>query len=126
MDKVGSWRSDVMRAVAVGILLTFFPISVNAQQKQIPPLKTITADQYLKMPENYQVMYLAGVIDATSFSLYGSDDPNFATWAKCVRKKTLGEFQKELLDYLEKNPAERSEPLPWPISKLIGARRPCD
>jgi hypothetical protein len=93
---------------------------------QTPPLKTISAADYLKLPPDFQAMYLAGVLDGISFKLYGESSPEYSAWASCARKTTLADFVKELVTFLEKNPEEKNYPLPWPASRVLGARRPCN
>ncbi len=86
------------------------------------PLETILVEEFLKLPENFQVLYVAGILDGMSFVSYGNNDPTLGAWTNCVRQKTLGETNREVVAWLETNPEYRTSPVPWTVAQAIGAR----
>ena len=80
--------------------------STSAEEK-IGPLISVTPKEFLKLPEEYQVMYTAGYIDAASFISYGYSLPDHNELISCFRSMPLGDFTKEVVNWLKKNPKHK-------------------
>jgi hypothetical protein len=117
-----------MRAIVMPIAATLVFVSsycfaqVDNKQRSI---QTITYAEFSKLPENYQALYIAGVIDGISYMGYNYDIPNRDEWNACVRATPLRDLVLETIAYVKANPEEAQYPVPWPLAKAIGKRRPC-
>ena len=95
-------------------------VSVNAQDR---PLETLKTSDFLKLPINFQALYIGGVLDGMSYVSYGNSDPTLGAWTSCVRRKTVGETTEEAVRWLKEHEQERGWPVPWAVAKVIGARK---
>ena len=95
-------------------------ISVNALDR---PLETLKTNEFLKLPNEVQALYIAGILDGMSYVSYGTQDPKLGAWANCVRVKSLGETSEEVVRWLTEHEQERWWPVPWAVAKVIGARK---
>jgi hypothetical protein len=84
-------------------------------------LETVTTSE---LPEDFQSMYVAGILDGMSYVTYNYEIPHHDQWAACVRTKSLGATLTDVLAYLKDNPGEAEYPLTWAVAKTIG-QRPC-
>ena len=76
----------------------FLSASAQAAQPKMGPLHSLGVQEFLKLPENYQVLYVAGAIDGMTFVSYGYALPDHDALVRCYRSKPLGEFTKEVVE----------------------------
>jgi hypothetical protein len=106
--------------------ITFFLIAIafvsaiSDLKSQTRPLKTISAQDFLKLPEEMQLFYMSGALDGISYVSYSYEIPGFDKWVACVRSKPLGETLDRLVGFLKANPREQKYPIPWAIAATIG------
>jgi hypothetical protein len=87
-------------------------------------LETVSTSEFLKLPGDFQALYVAGILDGMSYVTHNYEIPNGDQWVACVRTKTLGATLTDVLAYMKANPSEAKYPVPWAVAKTIG-QRPC-
>jgi hypothetical protein len=85
-------------------------------------LETVSVADFLKLPDDLQAIYVAGILDGMSYVIFNYQLSEPDKWAECVRLRTLDETLNEVLAYLKNNPSEASYPLPWAVARTIGQR----
>ena len=110
---------ELLLAMAcVGVLSN--PVSGAAQGR---PLETLKTSEFLKLPPEFQAIYIGGVLDGMAYVSYGTQDPKLGAWTNCVRAKSLGQSTEEVVRWLIDNEHERWWPVPWAVAQVIGARK---
>lgn len=94
----------------------------GAQDRTIETIKT--AD-YMTLPEDFQAIYIAGIIDGMAYAYYNYQIPEHEAWAACVRAAPLGDLVTETNAYLASNRDEARYPVAWSVARVLGNRRPC-
>jgi hypothetical protein len=83
-------------------------------------LETITTSEFLKLPEDLQNVYVAGVLDGMSYVTYNYEIADHDKFVACVRTQSLAATVAGVLDYIKNNPDDAKNPLPWSVTKAIG------
>jgi len=68
------------------------------------PLHTITIAEFLKLPTDYQSIYVAGAIDGMTFITYGYKISHHDKFVGCSRKGTLSELTARVVQNANKRP----------------------
>ena len=87
------------------------------------PLETLKTSEFLKLPREFQAIYIGGVLDGMAYVSYGTQDPKLGAWTNCVRAKSLGQSTEEVVRWLIDNEQERWWSVPWAVAQVIGARK---
>jgi hypothetical protein len=94
------------------------PMTATAQP--LGPLTTISSQQYLKLTEDMQVLYIAGVLDGVTYTTYGYSLPDHDTYVRCARTMTVGVFAQRVGDWIRANP-KFTEASASAVAKTMGA-----
>jgi hypothetical protein len=89
---------------SLSVLMILSSALIAYADDKIGPLNTITPQQFLKLPQDYQFMYVAGYIDSATFISYGYSFPDHADLVACCRSMSLEIFAKEVVSWLKRNP----------------------
>lgn len=79
-------------------------VIIEETPNEYGPLISVTPDEFLKLPEDFQVIYVAGYIDAATFITYGYSFPDHNELVECFRSGSIGEFTKEVVEWLKNHP----------------------
>ena len=85
----------------------------------VGPLISITPEEYLKLSSDFQTIYVAGVIDGVSFTLYGYTQQENEGYVACARKQSLGQLAEWVAAWLRANPGF-SEGAATAVAKTLG------
>jgi hypothetical protein len=91
------------RISLVGLLCIFFIAPVVSAQK-LGPLHSITAAEFLKLPEGIRAIYVSGVLDGLTFTTYGYSIPDHDRFVQCAQTLTIGALANRTVDWLKANP----------------------
>lgn len=106
-------------ATLVAVTLTF---GVSAQDRTVEVIKT---EEWLKLPQDWQITYVAGIIDGMAYVLYNSDSPDHDAWVACVQAAPLQALFDEVKALVATDEEFMQLPLSYAVSAAIGKRRPC-
>lgn len=114
-----------MIRIAVAAFVALAMTTATPAQNLTKTVEIIKTEDWLKLPEEWQVTYVAGVVDGMAYVLYNSDSPDHDKWVACVQKAPL----QDLIDAVKVLVATDNEfmglPLSYAVSTSIGKRRPC-
>ena len=100
-------------ALVCGALLSGF----SDAAAQTPALQLLTNQEFIGLTEDYQVLFVAGVLEGIAFTNYSR--PDYKEWAECVRMAPL----ETLLEQVNASIAlGATEPIAWLVVRAIGAR----
>jgi hypothetical protein len=86
-----------------------------------PPLQILTMEEFLKLPENIQAVYVGGILEGISFVAYGNAEPQFSAWVKCVRATTLGQTTQDVVSFI-KSSSDFDENIASAVAQVLGKR----
>ena len=109
-----------MRILLVLATLLSVTTSIVAGAQTLGPLVSISPDEYLKLPNSVQKLYVAGVVDGVSVTSYGYSLPDHDIYVRCARTMTLGVLAQHVTDWIRANPGF-SEGAATAVSKTLGA-----
>lgn len=89
-----------MRIVLVLETILSVNTSIMAAAQTLGPLVSITPEEYLKLPNTVQTLYVAGVVDGTSVTSYGYSLPDHDAYVRCARTMTLGVLSQRVADWI--------------------------
>jgi hypothetical protein len=81
------------------ILLLILVASTAAAQK-LGPLTTISPQAYLKLTEDLQVAYVAGVLDGVTYTTYGYNIAGHDAYVQCARTMTMDVIAHRVADWI--------------------------
>ena len=116
-----------MRIIVTCIVLTLAACAVvsgSTSFAQQPPkhyVETITIADFMKLPFDFQVMYVAGITDGFTYVMRNNDLPEYDGYAACVRQVTLEVATKEMIEQIKQRKQE-DEPIMTYFAKSLGAR----
>jgi hypothetical protein len=111
----GLLKPALVVAAVAGALLT------SAGAEETPLLQTLTAEQFLQLSEDFQALYVGGLIEGMAYIQYGHSMTDYPTWVACVRQKALGETTQQVVDFLKQNPSF-NEGVSTGLAKTLSAR----
>jgi len=94
--------------------------SMQCGAQAVGPLVSITAAEFLKLPEDARVTYVAGVIDGITLTSYGYSLPDHDRYIRCVRTLALGALTQRTVDWLRARPSF-AEGAASAVSQMLGA-----
>jgi len=83
-------------------------------------LQPVTTADFMKLPENIQVMYVAGILEGIAFMAY-SYTSDYPSWVECVRRKTFGETTKDVNSFIRQDPSF-NEGVASAVAQSLGKR----
>lgn len=95
-------------------------IGAAAVPAQVPPMQVLSTEEFLRLPEDRQVLFLSGVLEGISYTNYSR--PEYAKWVACVQAETMDTLHKLVRSMIDLDPKARKEPVPWLVVRAIGAR----
>ena len=87
---------------------------------QVPPMQMLTTEEFLKLPEDRQVLFLSGVLEGISYTNYSR--PEYVNWVACVQSGSIDTLHKEVRSMIDLAPLARKQPVPWVVVRVIAAR----
>ena len=84
-------------------------------------LEPITVSEFLKLPDRFQTLYVAGVLEGIAFMAYGYDPSQYPTWVQCVRQKSLGDTAEDVVTFIKER-ANFSEGIASAVAQSLGQR----
>lgn len=112
----------MIRIAAAALAVVAMTLGAAAQDRTVEVIKT--AD-WLKLPEEWQVTYVAGIIDGMAYVLYNSDSPDHDAWVACVQAAPLQAMFDDVKALVADDEEFMRLPLSYAVSTAIGKRRPC-
>ena len=100
-------------ALALAALL----VGSTVAAAQTPALQVLPPHEYSRLPEDAQVLFLAGVLEGIAFTSYLR--PDYTQWTDCVRKEPLETLLKEVNASVG---IGAQEPIPWLVVRALAAR----
>ena len=82
-------------------------------------VESLSAKEYLLLPENIQAIYIGGLIDGQSFFSYNYELPFHDDYVRCVGSVTIGTFAQRVAAWLRANPSWRGS-LALAVAKTLG------
>ena len=114
-----------MRLATVGIAIA---LATPCYGSDDPPpaerdriVQPITAQQFLKLPLNFQGLYIGGLIEGMAYAYYGDAQPDYLKFADCVRGQTLGDTTQEVVTFLQQQP-DFNEGVSLALARTLGNR----
>jgi hypothetical protein len=108
-------------ALAVVTIADSLSASTLAVAEDIPLLQPLTAQQFLQLTEDFQALYVGGLIEGMAYIQYEHSMTDYPTWVVCVRQKALGETAQQVADFLKQNPSFK-EGVSTALAKTLSAR----
>jgi len=72
--------------------------------QQAGMVQSVTAQEFLRLPQPMQAIYVGGLIEGMAFLAYGYSRETYPAWAECVRRKTVAETSKEVVALIGARP----------------------
>ena len=108
-------------ALAIVAIADSLSASTLAVAEDISLLQPLTAQQFLQLTEDFQALYVGGLIEGMAYIQYGHAMTEYPTWVTCVRQKALGETTQEVVAFLKQNPSF-DEGVSPALAKTLSAR----
>jgi hypothetical protein len=120
-DVRGTMREFLRSALAIVTIAGSLSASSLAVAEETPLLQTLTAEQFLQLTEDFQALYVGGLIEGMAYVQYGHSMADYPTWVACVKRKTLGETTQLVTGFLKENPSF-NEGVSTALAKTLSAR----
>jgi hypothetical protein len=117
-DRSATRNTEYPSKIVVKNCRTIAATTTNA--RPIGPLISISPQDYLKLPQSEQAIYVAGVIDGVTNTSYGYSLPGGDAYAQCARTMTLGVLAQRVADWIRSNPTF-DEGTATAVAKTMGA-----
>lgn len=95
-------------------------IGAAAVPAQVPPMQMLTTEEFLKLPEDRQMLFLSGVLEGISYTNYSR--PEYSSWVACVQSGTIDTLFQEVKSLIDQDLRARKQPVPFLVVRAIGAR----
>jgi hypothetical protein len=89
--------------------------------KPLSTLHIITSREFLKLPPDIQSVFVGGILEGMSFTLYGYYTPEYPEWVSCVRQKSLGDTTDDIVAFLRAS-SDFQESIASAVAQSIGKR----
>ena len=90
------------------------------------PLKhyaeTITINTFMKLPIDFQVMYVAGITDGFTYVMRNYDVPGYDEYAACISRVSMEVATKEMIEQIKQRDEKEEESPATYFAKSLGAR----
>lgn len=86
-----------------GLLLAF--TTAQAYTPESHPLKSVEPKDFLRMSQDAQKLYVAGVMDGFTYVTYGHGFANRDAVVKCLKTRGVDELTSSVVDWLKDHPA---------------------
>jgi len=120
-DLRGTMSELLRSALAIITIASSLSASSLAIAEEIPLLQTLTAEQFLQLTEDFQALYIGGLIEGMAYIQYGHSLTDYPTWVACVKQKGLGETTQQVVTFLKQNPSFK-EGASAALAKTLSAR----
>lgn len=117
-DRSATRDTEYPSKIVIKNCRTVAATTTNAQP--LGPLISISPQDYLKLPDSAQAIYVAGVIDGVTTTSYGYSLPGGKLYAQCARTMTLGVLARRVADWIRSNPTY-AEGTATAVAKTMGA-----
>lgn len=84
-------------------------------------IQILSIEEFLKLPDSFQSVFVGGLLEGMAFSAYGMSWPDYPKWVECVRAKTLDDTTKEVVTFLKQDPRFQ-EGVASALAQTIGRR----
>ena len=82
-------------------------------------LQPLSVPEFLNIPNDFQVAYVGGLMEGMAFIQYNYSMPDYASWAECIRKKTLGDTTADVIAFIKES-ANFEESVSAALAKTLG------
>jgi hypothetical protein len=111
-----------MATVIAGLVIAAFGIRVSAEEtKPVGPVEVLTTDEFLKLDQHLQAVFVGGIIEGLSFFAYGYSIPDYPAWAACARSKNLGDTTADVVAFVRET-TNFDEGIASAVAQVIGKR----
>jgi hypothetical protein len=86
-------------------------------------LEPMTTSEFMRLPEDAQLLYVAGIMGGIAFTAYSYAPSDYPAWVQCVRQKTLAATTKDVVAFLKARP-RFDESVASAFARMIGERCP--
>ena len=108
-------RKGISIAITVALL-----VSKQCGAQAVGAAFSISAGEFLKLPDDARVAYVAGVIDGITFTSYSHNLPDHDRYIRCVRTLTVGALNKgQWIGFVCDHHSQRAPASA--VSQMIGA-----
>ena len=115
----GNFQGAVIIA-AFALAVPAYPLAAE-EAKPVGPMHIFTTEEFLKLPDGLQAVFVGGLIEGMSFITYGYSLPDHEAWTACVRRKSIGDTAADVVAYLQQNPGF-TESIASAFAHTIGKR----
>jgi hypothetical protein len=84
-------------------------------------VETITIDDFMKLPFDFQVMYVAGITDGFTYVMRNYNVPGYDEYSACIRV-SLKAATEDMIEQIKQRQKKEDEPLMTYFAKSLGAR----
>ena len=112
----------MLKTFVAAAIVAAFALPALAQDRTV---EVITTADWQKLPEEWQVTYVAGIVDGMAYVLYNSDSPDHDAWVACVQANTLQSLFDGVKELVAADDEFKGLPLSYAVATTIGKRRPC-
>jgi hypothetical protein len=95
--------------------------SITASADETKPVQGLTATEFLKLPEDFQAVYIGGIIEGEAFIAYNYSMPNYSAWVACVRSRSFGDTTADVVAFLRAEPNFNGT-VAYALAKTFGNR----
>jgi hypothetical protein len=110
----------MLKILLAAVVLIVCGSTSFAEQPPKNYVETITIDNFMRLPFDFQVMYVAGITDGFTYVMRNHDLPEYDEYSACVRQVTLEVATKEMIEQIKQR--KEQEPLTTYFAKSLGAR----
>ena len=98
-------------------------LSAHAGFAQQPTtvLNVLKTEEFMRVPEDMQTLYVGGILEGISFTSYGYSLPDYGRWFECARREPLGVTTKQVVEFIKGNPAF-NEGVASAVAQTLGRR----
>lgn len=108
------------KALLAAVVLMVAGSPLLAQQPLKKYVEALTVGDFMKLPFDFQVIYVAGLTDGFTYVMRNYDVANYEDFSACVRRVSLKVATEEMVEQIKKRKEE--EPLTTYFAKSLGAR----
>ena len=108
-----------MRHLFIAAVILSLACGAQAQEPTVNAVESLSPNEYLKLSDGLQVLYVGGIIDGVSFTSYGYSLPQHDSYVRCVHTLTLGALAQKVAAWLRANPLYR-ESMAGAVAQTLG------
>ena len=84
-------------------------------------VETITIGDFMKLPFDFQIMYVAGITDGFTYVMRNYNVPGYDEYTACIRV-SLKAASEDMIEQIKQRSKKEEEPLMTYFAKSLGAR----